>query len=72
MDLPDPSLQMTEPDLVSIGDGACIDTALVSHINTRGNFELNQVWDTLYVGILHRSRGDSKISTTRLKRTESR
>eukprot|EP00983_Pelagomonas_calceolata_P049674 1141625-Pelagomonas_calceolata.AAC.3 len=35
---------MTEPDLVTIGNGACIDdAALVAHINARGNFELNQV-----------------------------
>jgi len=37
-------MQMTEPDLVHVGDGACIDDAsLVAHINTRGNFELNEV-----------------------------
>jgi len=35
---------MTEPDLVSIGDGACIDDAsLVAHTNTLGEFELNHL-----------------------------
>lgn len=33
---------MTEPDLVEIGDEACIDDAsLIAHINTRGVFRLN-------------------------------
>lgn len=33
---------MTEPDLVTIGDGCCIDDAsLVAHVNTLGEFELN-------------------------------
>ena len=33
---------MTEPDLVTIGDGASIDDAsLIAHINTRGIFRLN-------------------------------
>jgi len=33
---------MTEPDLVDIGDQACIDDAsLIAHINTRGVFRLN-------------------------------
>jgi acyl-CoA synthetase (AMP-forming)/AMP-acid ligase II/carbonic anhydrase/acetyltransferase-like protein (isoleucine patch superfamily)/acyl carrier protein len=33
---------MTEPDLVTIGDHACIDDAsLIAHINTRGVFRLN-------------------------------
>lgn len=33
---------MTEPDLVSIGDGASVDDAsLIAHINTRGIFRLN-------------------------------
>jgi len=33
---------MTEPDLVTIGDNACIDDAsLIAHINTRGIFRLN-------------------------------
>ncbi len=35
---------MTEPELVSIGDEACIDSAsLVAHLNSRGNFELRSV-----------------------------
>jgi hypothetical protein len=35
---------MTEPDLVTIGDGASVDTAsLIAHINTRGTFRLNPV-----------------------------
>jgi len=33
---------MTEPDLVTLDDGACIDSAsLISHINSRGAFALN-------------------------------
>ncbi|GAX85098.1 hypothetical protein CEUSTIGMA_g12518.t1 [Chlamydomonas eustigma] len=35
---------MTEPDLVSVGSGACVDNAsLVSHINSRGIFQLNNL-----------------------------
>lgn len=35
---------MTEPDLVTIDDDACIDDAsLVCHINTKGNFGLNNL-----------------------------
>lgn len=35
---------MTEPDLVYIGDEACIDRAsIVAHINSAGNFQLNNV-----------------------------
>jgi hypothetical protein len=35
---------MTEPDLVQIGDEACVDDAsLVAHINSRGRFTLNRV-----------------------------
>jgi len=35
---------MTEPDLVIIGDGACInDASVVAHINSRGQFYLNQI-----------------------------
>lgn len=31
---------MTEPDLVTIGDGAAIDNAsLIAHINTKGQFK---------------------------------
>ena len=38
---------MTEPDLVTIGDGANIDDAsIIAHINSRGSFRLN----TLKVG----------------------
>ena len=30
---------MTEPELVEIGDGACIDkSSLICHINTRGSY----------------------------------
>ncbi len=33
---------MTEPDLVKIGDNACIDDAsLIAHINSKGQFSLN-------------------------------
>mmetsp|Transcript_39328 Transcript_39328/g.104313 ORF Transcript_39328/g.104313 Transcript_39328/m.104313 type:complete len:298 (+) Transcript_39328:1984-2877(+) len=35
---------MTEPDLVRIGDEACIDNAsIIAHINTQGQFSLNTV-----------------------------
>ena len=35
---------MTEPELVEIGDNACIDDcSLVAHINSRGQFSLNKV-----------------------------
>jgi hypothetical protein len=35
---------MTEPELVTIGDGASVDNAsLIAHINTRGTFRLNPV-----------------------------
>eukprot|EP00658_Telonema_sp_P-2_P053110 TRINITY_DN4153_c0_g1_i12.p1 TRINITY_DN4153_c0_g1~~TRINITY_DN4153_c0_g1_i12.p1 ORF type:complete len:925 (+),score=220.80 TRINITY_DN4153_c0_g1_i12:187-2961(+) len=35
---------MTEPELVEIGDGSCIDkSSLICHINTRGEFQLNQL-----------------------------
>jgi len=35
---------MTEPDLVQIGDEACVDDAsLIAHINSRGRFSLNRV-----------------------------
>jgi hypothetical protein len=35
---------MTEPDLVTIEDGACVDDAsLIGHINTRGEFCLNRL-----------------------------
>ena len=35
---------MTEPDLVEIGQGSCIDDAyLIAHINTRGIFKLNKI-----------------------------
>ncbi len=38
----DPS--MPEPDLVKIGDGCVVDVAsIVSHLNTRGNFELVRI-----------------------------
>jgi len=38
----DPS--MPEPDLVTIGDGCVVDVAsIVSHLNTRGNFELVRI-----------------------------
>lgn len=39
-----PSLQLTEPDLVSIGDRVCIDDcSVVAHINSRGQFSLNRL-----------------------------
>lgn len=35
---------MTEPDLVTIGDGSVVDDAsLIAHINTRGDFELRRL-----------------------------
>jgi acetyltransferase-like isoleucine patch superfamily enzyme len=49
---------MTEPDMVTIEDNACVDDAsLIAHINTRGIFRLNPV----YVG-----RGAVLKSFTRL------
>ncbi|KAH7116342.1 peroxisomal-coenzyme A synthetase [Dactylonectria macrodidyma] len=39
-----PSLMLTEPDLISIGDRVAIDDAsVVAHINTRGKFDLNRL-----------------------------
>lgn len=39
-----PSLLLTEPDLVELGDRVAVDDAsLVAHINTRGNFTLNRL-----------------------------
>lgn len=35
---------MTEPELVTIGDNACINYAfVVNHINTRGQFSLQRI-----------------------------
>ncbi len=35
---------MTEPDLVQIGNFACIDSAsVIAHINSRGSFALNAI-----------------------------
>ena len=35
---------MTEPDLVTIGDGACVDSAvLVAHLNTNGKFSMERL-----------------------------
>ncbi len=62
---------MTEPDLVTIGDNACVDNAsLISHINTRGIFksvffvdfvltfhqiESNCCWPQLRLEVEHKS-----------------
>jgi hypothetical protein len=36
---------MTEPELVTINDGACVDNAsLIAHLNVKGQFSLNQLW----------------------------
>ena len=36
---------MTEPDLVTLGDGVSVDEAsIICHINTRGNFALNPLF----------------------------
>ena len=49
---------MTEPDLVRIGDNCCIDNAsLIAHINTRGEFKLNQ----LHIGNYCTLRKGSRI-----------
>jgi carbonic anhydrase/acetyltransferase-like protein (isoleucine patch superfamily) len=49
---------MTEPDLVSIGDGACVDKAsLVAHSNTFGEYELR----TLEVGHRATLRANSRL-----------
>lgn len=35
---------MTEPDLVTLGDGACIDDAsIIGHLNAKGEFSLNRL-----------------------------
>jgi hypothetical protein len=48
---------MTEPDLVQIGQGACIDDAyLISHINTRGVFKLNRIFVGSYCVLKSNSR----------------
>ncbi|KAM5528319.1 peroxisomal-coenzyme a synthetase [Fusarium oxysporum f. sp. phaseoli] len=39
-----PSLMLTEPDLITLGDRVVVDDAsVVAHINTRGKFDLNRV-----------------------------
>ena len=39
-----PSLMLTEPDLLTLGDRVTVDDAsLVGHINTRGKFDLNRL-----------------------------
>lgn len=49
---------MTEPDLVSIGNGACVDKAsLVAHSNTFGEYELR----TLEVGHRATLRANSRL-----------
>jgi hypothetical protein len=36
---------MTEPELVTINDEACVDNAsLIAHLNVKGQFSLNQLW----------------------------
>lgn len=48
---------MPEPDLVTIGDNCAIDqAALVCHLNTRGNFELNPIEIGDNVTLRNRSR----------------
>ena len=40
-----PSLMLTEPDLITLGDRVSVDDAsLVGHINTRGKFDLNPLF----------------------------
>ncbi|CAM9934655.1 unnamed protein product, partial [Phaeothamnion confervicola] len=35
---------MTEPDMVAVGNGCCVDdSSLVGHINSRGDFSLNPI-----------------------------
>ncbi|KAJ6068586.1 hypothetical protein N7499_010473 [Penicillium canescens] len=39
-----PTIMLTEPDLVTIGDRVAVDdTSVVAHINTRGEFELREL-----------------------------
>ncbi|CAD6886851.1 unnamed protein product [Tilletia laevis] len=39
-----PSLQLTEPELVTMGDHVCLDDcSVVAHINSRGRFSLNKL-----------------------------
>jgi hypothetical protein len=49
---------MTEPDLVTMGDGCCIDDAsLICHLNASGNFSLN----TLELGPYSTLRSFSRL-----------
>ena len=53
-----PSLMLTEPDLLTLGDRVAVDDAsLVGHINTRGKFDLNP----LYVGDRSVLRSGSRL-----------
>ena len=48
---------MTEPDLVQIGQGSCVDDAyLIAHINTRGVFRLNRIYVGNYCVLKSNSR----------------
>ncbi|KAJ4294227.1 hypothetical protein N0V90_007917 [Kalmusia sp. IMI 367209] len=54
----EPSLMLTEPDMLTLGDRVVVDDAsLVAHINTRGNFDLN----ALYVGDRSVLRSGSRL-----------
>ena len=49
---------MTEPDMVTLGDGVSVDEAsIICHINTRGNFSLNP----LFVGSNSVLRSHSRL-----------
>jgi acetyltransferase-like isoleucine patch superfamily enzyme len=51
---------MTEPDLVEVGAGACVDNcSLVSHTNTRGTLELHR----LSVGSMATLRSHTRLSS---------
>ena len=48
---------LTEPDLVTIGDGCAVDcAAIIAHLNTRGNFELAKIVVENHATLRQRSR----------------
>mmetsp|Transcript_10452 Transcript_10452/g.23095 ORF Transcript_10452/g.23095 Transcript_10452/m.23095 type:complete len:1809 (+) Transcript_10452:41-5467(+) len=55
-------LQMPEPDLVEIGDRCVLDCAhIVTHLNTRGNFELKKIVLESDVTLRHSSRTQQSV-----------
>lgn len=63
-----PSLMLTEPDLLTMGDRCVVDDAsLVGHINTRGTFDLNE----LHVGDRCVLRSGSRLLSGASMRSDS-